>query len=165
MTRAQAQQEDVLDDLLSHMASPPAQALHQYVLAGERDSALEILVEEGLSSKAAARLYAHCAVKWGGTDVDLVEIPLVEALATVQRQASEVRAADIAKPRYLLRHGQSLFESAAYFEGDSVEFYKGETGPLSLTQVKQMWAMVPRPRAAGAEPVADKKSTRKNGRS
>jgi hypothetical protein len=135
---------ELLEELEDTISSVAATALRQYVLRDDRRGAIRILKGERFSREQAVALYDYCRKLWGGVDVDLVEIPLTDAVATLTRLDLAAGPDERNKPQYVIRDGRRLCESGAYFErGEWCVFLNGE-GFVPLSRIRQLWHVTPK---------------------
>lgn len=142
-----AEGKELYADLMGHIASPPAQALREFVVAGNKKMALSILHSERVSDENAEVLYEYCRTKWLGEAVDLVEVPVESAAAEILRCAAQARAAGAEEPSYVVRYGREIKSVLVYEYGEHIVLYVPGLGPLPLSDVHQFWLQVPKGQA------------------
>jgi hypothetical protein len=134
----------LLEELEDTLSSPAGSALREFVLRDDRKSALEIIQYERFSLEQAEVIYDHCRIVWGGVDIDLVEIPLAQALETLARLDADAGHDENLKPRYVVRDGTRLSSTGAYFERGEWCVYLDKTGFVPLSRIRQLWHVQPK---------------------
>lgn len=141
MTKTAAQLLEELEDTIS---SPAGSSLRAFVLRDDRASAMRIMQDERFSAEQAAIMYDHCRILWGGVDVDLVEIPLAQAVKTLKRLDKEAAGDESRKPCYVVRDGTQLSSTGAYFERGQWCVWLSKIGFVPLSRIRQLWHVCPK---------------------
>lgn len=139
---------ELLAELEDTISSPAGSSLREFVLRDDRASAMRIMEDERFSPEQAGLMYDYCRILWGGVDVDLVEIPLAQAVKTLKRLEAAAGGDENLKPLYLVRDGTQLSSTGAYFEKGQWRVYLSRTGFVPLSRIKQLWHVCPRDTAA-----------------
>lgn len=137
--------EELVRELENALSSPAADSLREEILEEQRDAALETMRDGGVSAQDAEVLYDYLRKKWTGGRMVLAEVLLDDAEALIRANEWTTLAKKGERPRYLVRHGQSIVQATLYQDTGDIQLYLAGRGPMSLNSIQQLWQILSEP--------------------